>query len=66
MEQQQPQLKIEELEKKIDKLQHSINRLNKIFLWTLIITAVLFFLPLIALIFVIPQFLSVYSGLQGL
>jgi len=66
MEQQQPQLKIEELEKKIDKLQHSISRLNKIFLWTLIITAVLFFLPLIALIFVIPQFLSVYSGLQGL
>ncbi len=64
MDQTESQLKTEELEKKIDKLQHSIDRLNKIFLWTIIITAVLFVLPLIGLIFVIPQFLSIYSGLQ--
>lgn len=57
------QLKMEELEKKIDKLQSSIDRLNKVFFWTLVITVVLFVLPLIGLIFVIPQFLSIYGGL---
>ena len=55
--------KIEELEKKIDALQHSIDRLNKIFLWTLIITVILFVLPLIGLLFAIPQFLSTYAGI---
>jgi len=64
MEQLAPQSKNEELEKKIDRLQRSIDRLNKIFLWTIIITAALFILPLIGLLFVIPQFLSIYSGLQ--
>ncbi|KKQ24004.1 hypothetical protein A2108_00600 [Candidatus Wolfebacteria bacterium GWA1_42_9] len=54
---------IEILEEKINKLQHSIDRINKIFLWTLIIAVVLFVLPFIGLLFVIPQFLSSYSGL---
>jgi len=63
MDQIESQLKTEELEKKIDKLQRSIDRLNKIFLWTIIITVILFVLPLIGLVFVIPQFLSVYGGL---
>ncbi|MBI5046043.1 MAG: hypothetical protein HZC14_03560 [Candidatus Niyogibacteria bacterium] len=56
-------LKIEALEKKIDALQRSIDRLNKIFLWTLIITAALFVLPLIGLLFAIPQVLSTYAGI---
>lgn len=59
------QLKTEELEKKIDKLQHSIDRLNKIFFWTLVITVVLFVLPLIGLIFAIPKFLSTYGDIYG-
>lgn len=63
MEQLGVQSKNEELENKIDKLQHSIDRLNKIFFWTMIITVAFFVLPLIGLIFVIPQFLSSYSGL---
>lgn len=58
--------KIEELEKKIDKLQRSIDRLNKIFLWTLIITVVLFILPLIGLLIVIPQFISNYINVLQL
>lgn len=52
----------ETLEQKIDHLQHSIDKLNKIFLGTLIITIALFVLPLIGLLFVIPQFLSTYSS----
>ena len=66
MDQIESQSKTEELEKKIDKLQRSIDRLNKIFLWTFIITVAFFVLPLIGLIFVIPQFLSglsIYGGL---
>ena len=56
-------LKIEALEKKIDKLQRSIDKLNRIFIWTLIITIVLFVLPLFGLLFAIPKFLSVYSSI---
>lgn len=52
----------EPLEQKIDRLQHSIDKLNKIFLGTLIVTIALFVLPLIGLLFVIPQFLSTYSS----
>ncbi len=54
--------KIEALERKMDELQSSIDKLRKIFLWIIIITAALFILPLIGLIFVIPQFLSNYSS----
>jgi polyferredoxin len=54
--------KIEALERKMDELQSSIDKLRKIFLWIIIITAALFILPLIGLLFVIPQFLSNYSS----
>jgi cell division protein FtsL len=63
MEQIESQSKNEELEKKIEKLQQSIDRLNKIFFWTLIITVVLFALPLLGLLFAIPQFLAGLGGL---
>lgn len=54
---------IEVLEAKIDKLQHSIDKLIKIFFWTIVISVLLFVLPLFGLIFVIPQFLSTYANL---
>lgn len=54
---------IQSLEKKIDDFQRSINALRKIFLWTLIVTVILFVLPLVGLLFAIPQFLSNYSNL---
>lgn len=54
--------KIGELEVKIDALQRAINKLQKIFFWTLVITIALFVLPLIGLVFVIPQFLASYGG----
>lgn len=62
MEQLDLQSKIEELEQKMDRLQKSIDRLNKIFFWTLVITLVLFVLPLLGLLFVIPQFLSTFTS----
>ena len=57
---------IEMLEKKIDKLQHSIDRIGKIFLWTLIMSVALFVLPLIGLLFIIPRFLSSYGSILQL
>lgn len=55
--------KIDELEKKIDELQRSIDKIRRIFLWIAIASVVLFVLPLLGLVFVIPQFLSIYSGI---
>lgn len=57
--------KIGELEQKIDTLQAAITKLQKTFFWTLVITVALFALPLIGLLFVVPQFLSSYTGTAG-
>ena len=54
--------KIGGLEKKIDSLQHAIEKLQRIFFWTLVVTVGLFILPLVGLLFVIPQFLSLYGS----
>ena len=53
---------MEELEKKIDKIYDSVEKTRKYFMWTLIITVVLFVVPLIGLIFVAPQFISTYTS----
>ncbi|MCX6790924.1 MAG: hypothetical protein NTV62_01875 [Candidatus Gribaldobacteria bacterium] len=63
MEEQNSQIM---LEQKIDKLQKSIDSLNKMFKWTLIITVVLFVVPLIGLLLVIPQFISTITNYGGL
>lgn len=55
--------KIAEQDKKLDEIHKVMKRLQNYFKWTFIITLVFFVLPLIGLVFVIPQFLSVYSGL---
>ncbi len=47
-----------EIEKKLDVLFSSAEKTRKYFLWTLIITAIVIILPLIALVFIIPQFLN--------
>ena len=50
--------KLIELEAKIDAVYKSAEKTRKYFMWTLILSVVLFVLPLIALVFVIPYFLS--------
>ncbi len=54
--------KIESQQFKIDAIYVSVEKTRKYFLWTFIITVVLFVLPLIGLIFVMPSFLSIYGG----
>ena len=59
--------RIGELEKKIDAIYISVEKTRKYFLWTMIITVLLFVLPLIGLAFTIPMFLNNYVGqMQGL
>lgn len=53
--------KIEELERKIDLVHSSVEKTRKYFMWTLIISALVIVLPLIGLLFAIPQFLNLYS-----
>ncbi len=45
----------------------SSEKTRRYFLWTLIVSLLVFVLPLLALLFIVPRFLSLYtSGLEGL
>ena len=46
------------LEEKTDKIWHSVETTRKMYLWSLIIGVILFILPLVGLLFVIPQYLK--------
>lgn len=58
--------KLDSLEKKAEETRKIADRTYKIILWTAIATALLFFLPLIALVFIIPYFLKTLTSLTGL
>lgn len=55
--------KLEEQDRKLEAIYLSVEKMRKFFLWTLIITVALFILPLIGLLLVIPDFLSLYGDL---
>lgn len=56
--------KLDQMEQKVEETRKLADKTYKIILWTAIVTAVLFILPLIALAFVIPYFMrTVTSGL---
>jgi type IV secretory pathway component VirB8 len=52
-----------ELERKIDEIYISVEKTRKYIFWTMIVTLVVFVLPLIALMFAIPSFLSNYTDM---
>ncbi|MBU6431607.1 MAG: hypothetical protein KGJ58_00635 [Patescibacteria group bacterium] len=54
--------KIEEQGKRIEEIFISAEKTRKYFLWTLIISASFIVLPIIGLMFVIPQFMNTLSG----
>ena len=54
--------KLAELEQKVDAVYKSAEKTRRYFMWTLILSVVFLVLPLIALIFVIPQFLNAIGG----
>lgn len=66
MDEQQILQKLEEMEVKIDKVYKSTERTRKYILWMFILSILVIVLPLIGLILIIPQFLSLYSDLGNL
>ena len=56
--------KIDNLEIKIDESTRQISQLRRYFLWALIISVAVLVLPLLGLVFVVPQFLDLYSGVM--
>ena len=54
--------KLAELETKIDAVYKSAEKTRKYFLWTIIGSIALVVLPLIALMFIIPQLIDTISG----
>lgn len=54
--------KLAELEAKTDAIYKSVEKTRRYFIWTLILSIVFFVLPLVALIFIIPQFLNSIGG----
>lgn len=58
--------RMEILDQKINAIYISVEKTRKYFFWTMIITIVLFILPIIGLLFAIPSFLSTYSQIGNL
>jgi len=57
---------MDEMEKKLDAVYASSEKMRKFFLWTVIASIAVFVLPLIGLLFAIPAFLSTYSSIGGI
>lgn len=57
--------KFAEQEKKLDAIFKSAESTRKIFKWTMIITIAVIVLPLIGLMFVIPQFLKTLPNMSS-
>ena len=57
--------KLEEQDKKIDRIFISVEKTRKYMMWTGIITVAVIVLPLIGLVFVIPSFMSSYTQSLG-
>lgn len=53
--------KLDALKQQIDAIYVSVERTRTYFLWTLIVTLVLFVLPLVGLVFALPAFLGSYT-----
>lgn len=63
MQEQEVIEKLEEMDKKLDKVYISSEKTRKYILAMLILSIAVVVLPLVGLIFIIPQFLSIYSDL---
>lgn len=58
--------KILDMETKINAIYVSVEKTRKYLWWTMVVTIVLFVLPLIGILFAIPSFISTYSNMSSL
>ena len=49
----------------LEKIFRSAERTRRYFMWTLIVSLVVFVIPLIIMIFVLPSFIGVYTSALG-
>lgn len=54
--------KLEEQDKKLEEVYRSVEKIRKYLFWTFIVTIVVIVLPLIGMLFVLPNFINMYSG----
>lgn len=59
---QELQKKLDEQDERLLKIYISVEKTRKYFLWALIATVVMFVLPLIGLLILIPAFISTYTS----
>lgn len=59
------QSRLDTLERKVDAVYTSAEKTRKYMMWTAIITVAVIVLPLLGLVFVIPQFISLFSDLSN-
>lgn len=52
---------LEEHSKKLDTIEKLVKKIRSYLFWTVMVSLILFVLPLIGLLYAIPKFLSVYS-----
>ncbi|PWB38674.1 MAG: hypothetical protein C3F02_03105 [Parcubacteria group bacterium] len=57
--------KLAVLEVKIDQVYKSSEKMRQYFLWTLIITIIVIILPIIGLVIILPQYMSVLTSAVG-
>lgn len=60
------QQRFDALEKKVDAVYKSSERMRRFFLWTFILGAVAFLGPLLVLSFILPSFLATYSVISSI
>ena len=58
--------KLDEQSRKLDAIYQSTEKTRKYFLWTLVVTFVMFILPLIGLMFVVPAYLNTLGSITGI
>ena len=56
---------LEKQNKLLEKVYQSTEKTRKYFLWTIILSAVLFLVPLIILLFVLPSFIDTITSGSG-
>jgi uncharacterized membrane protein YjgN (DUF898 family) len=57
--------RLDVIELKLDATFRSAEKSRKYLMWTAIVTVAVFVLPLIAMFFVLPSFISTYTGALG-
>jgi len=58
--------RLDAIEKKLDETYRAARATRNYLMWTAIVTAVFFILPLVGLMFAIPSFISTYAQIGAL